>query len=155
MTNDTVFRPVDSLQMMAYIIKRCDALGVGLNITKLQKLMYCCYGAVLGKFGLRLIDEYPAAWQYGPVFPSALRAVQFFQIDGFRKNETSVNLPQDIADLIDETLSIFGKNSASALTRWTHLPESPWDKASSGGEILYGRISDEDIQDYFKRKVLA
>ena len=155
MTNEIVLRPVDSLQMMAYIIKRCDVLGVELNITKLQKLMYCCYGVVLGKCGLRLIDEYPAAWQYGPVFPAALRAVQFFHIDGVRKNQVDVSLPQNVVKLIDETLSVFGKNSATALSRWTHLPGSPLDKASLGGKILYGRISDNDIQDYFRNKVLA
>ena len=65
---DPAFRPVESLQATAYIVKRCDEKGIALNVTKLQKLMFCCYGAVLGKFGLRLIDEYPVAWQYGPVF---------------------------------------------------------------------------------------
>ena len=80
---EATFRPLDSLQVMAYIIKRCHEKEITLNITKLQKLMYCCYGTVLGKFGLRLIDEYPAAWQYGPVFPEALRSVQFFHVLAF------------------------------------------------------------------------
>ena len=39
MTN-VVFRPIDSLQMMAYIIKRCRSLGIDINATKLQKLMW-------------------------------------------------------------------------------------------------------------------
>ncbi len=53
MTEANAFQPEDSLQMMAYIVDRCQALGVSLNTTKLQKLMYCCYGAVLGRrFGV-------------------------------------------------------------------------------------------------------
>ena len=38
------FRPLDSLQVMAYIIERSQALNININVTKLQKLMYCCYG---------------------------------------------------------------------------------------------------------------
>lgn len=73
---ETKFAPIDSLQVLAYIIRRCEEMNIFINITKLQKLMYCCYGTILGKFGSRLIDEHPAAWQYGPVFPEALRAIQ-------------------------------------------------------------------------------
>lgn len=151
------FRPVDSLQVMAYIIKRCDSKDIPLNITKLQKLMYCCYGAVLGKFGVRLTDEYPAAWQYGPVFPEALRSVQFFTIDPFKEKDTPDidSAPAEILQLIDGALECFGKYSASELSRWTHLKGSPWYKASDGGASLYGRLSDEDVASYFREEVLA
>lgn len=42
------FAPVESLQATAYVVGRCDELRIALNITKLQKLLYCCYGTVLG-----------------------------------------------------------------------------------------------------------
>lgn len=150
------FGPIDSLQMVAFIIKRCDAKGIDLNITKLQKLMYCCYGTVLGEFGQRLIDEFPAAWQYGPVFPEALRAVQFFQLKGFRNQATpdADDLPESVRAVIDQTLDSFGKFSAKQLSDWTHLKGSPWFKASDGGASLYHRLSDEDVRNYFKAYVL-
>ena len=156
MTEVNAFQPVDSLQMMAYIIDRCQALKVYLNTTKLQKLMYCCYGAVLGKFGKRLMDEHPVARQYGPVFPEALRSVQFFKIDGFRGRGSAVasELPKSILDLVDETLVVFGKNTAAALSNWTHLKGSPWYNASRGGTVLYSRLSDADVARYFREKVL-
>lgn len=151
------FRPIDSLQMLAYIIRRCDALGIhDISITKLQKLMYCCYGTVLGKFGNRLIDEFPAAWQYGPVFPEALRAIQFFRVEGFRGRDTpdANDLPLPVRTLIDETLTNFGKFSAKQLSEWTHIKGSPWYRASDGGTSLYYSLSDEDIKNYFRANVL-
>lgn len=33
---DPAFRPVESLQATAYIVKRCDEKGIALNVTKLQ-----------------------------------------------------------------------------------------------------------------------
>ena len=88
------FRPFDSLQVMAYIIKRCKQKGIYVNITKLQKLLYCCYGVVLAKFGVRLTDERPEAWQYGPVFPETLRSIQFFGIDAFCQKGTLAGHPR-------------------------------------------------------------
>ena len=50
---EATFRPLDSLQVMAYIIQRCKQLQTPfLNTTKLQKLMYCCYGTCLAKWGV-------------------------------------------------------------------------------------------------------
>ena len=150
------FSPVDSLQVTAYIVKRCDAKGIALNVTKLQKLMFCCYGTVLGKFGLRLIDEYPVAWQYGPVFPEALRSVKFFTVPAFLDKGTpdADALPKDVRKLIDETLDVFGKFTPLQLSDWTRLKCSPWDLASDGGASLFGRLSDRKVGDYFKVNVL-
>ena len=82
---NTEYQPVNSLQVVAFIVKFCKANDIPLNITKLQKLMYCCYGVVLAKTGLRLTDEHPEAWQYGPVFPDALKCVQFFDLEEFEE----------------------------------------------------------------------
>lgn len=153
---EATFRPLDSLQALAYIVRYCRTNRIPLNITKLQKLMYCCYGTILGKFGLRLIDEYPAAWQYGPVFPEALRSVQFFGIPAFLDKETpeADALPAAARGLIAETLDSFGKHSSLRLSEWTQLKGSPWHLASDGGAVLYGRLSDENIARYFRANVL-
>lgn len=60
---------LDSLDMAAYIVKYCAMKNYFINLTKLQKLLYCCYGAVLAYSGIRLIKEHPKAWDHGPVFP--------------------------------------------------------------------------------------
>lgn len=153
---NTEYQPVNSLQVVAFIVKFCKANDIPLNITKLQKLMYCCYGVVLAKTGLRLTDEHPEAWQYGPVFPDALKCVQFFDIDGFKdSNSSDIDKNPRIKELIEATIQHFGKYSAFQLSRWSHLKGSPWYKASDGGVNLFSILSDDDIKQYFNTKVLA
>ena len=118
--------------------------------------MYCCYGVVLAKTGLRLTDEHPEAWQYGPVFPDALKCVQFFDIDGFKdSNSSDIDNNLRIKELMEATIRHFGKYTALKLSNWSHLSGSPWYKASNGGENLFTPLSDSDIKQYFVTKVLA
>lgn len=155
MTNAVMFQPINSLQMATYVIKCCSEKQIPLNITKLQKLMYCCYGTVMARFGRPLMDEKPAAWQYGPVFPTALKALQYFRLSGFKDGNTADAdaLPESVRSLISETIDYFGRFQASKLSRWSHLPGSPWSKASCDGQFLYLPLSDEDVRKYFATKV--
>lgn len=148
--------PFNSLQVMTYIIQFCRKNQISLNVTKLQKLMYCCYGVVLAKTGVRLTDEYPEAWKYGPVFPDALKCVQFLDLGAFEHSDVlDIEDNQKIKCLMDATITHFGKYSALKLSNWTHLPDSPWYKASDGGQNLFIKLRDEDVKDYFTSKVLA
>ncbi len=150
------FAPVESLQSVAYVVGRCDELCIALNITKLQKLLYCCYGTVLGMFGLRLVDEHPVAGPYGPVFPEALRSLQFFGIDAFRGKAApdARGLPAAVRAVIDETLENFGKFGAEELSHWTRMTGSPWHQVTKGGASPYRTLRDEDITNYFRAYVL-
>lgn len=154
---DTILRPLDSLQVMAYIIKKCRELDIDVNATKLQKLMYCCYGALLAIMDYRLSGESPEAWQYGPVFPRTLRAFKVFGIDYVANNESTESveaLPQNIKDLIEKTLKFFGSYSASRLSAWSHMKGSPWSRVSDDGKDLYGQIDDATIKSYFRANVV-
>ncbi len=155
MTN-VLFSPIDSLQVASYIIKQCNERDIFLNVTKLQKLMYCCYGTVLAKYGERLTNEYPEAWPYGPVFPTVLRSIQFFGLLPFSNKPTPdiANIPAEIIQLINQTLESFGDFTANQLSQWSHKKDSPWYRASNNGKLLYTRLSDKDIQSYFAEKVL-
>lgn len=152
-----MFRPLDSLQVMAYIIKQCKAKGIEPNATKLQKLMYCCYGVLLAVMDLRICDESPEAWQYGPVFPRTLMA---FKRDGIDSVEalylptSTESIPEEARSLISQTLDFFGQYSATRLSNWSHLKGSPWSRASNDGEDLYGQIDDATIRSYFSEHVL-
>jgi uncharacterized phage-associated protein len=155
---EATFRPLDSLQVMAYIIQRCKQLQTPfLNTTKLQKLMYCCYGTCLAKCGYRLCDESPEAWQYGPVFPRTLRTLQCWGYEWLAEHPTedvAEQLPQEVVALIDATLKTFGKFAANQLSNWTHIKGSPWSVASKDGAVLKEQISDALISEYFKKHVL-
>lgn len=151
------FEPVDSMELAAHLVRECAKQDCSLNITKLTKLMYCCYGSVLGKYGRQLTDEYPECRQYGPVFPEVLKSLQFFGLEPFRKAPapTVEALPAPVLLLVNKTAALFGRHSSDELMRWTMLRGSPWYRASDGGAVLYGRLSDEAVAAYFRQEVLA
>lgn len=148
------FTPVDSLQLMAFIIDKCRELKITYNITKLQKLMYCCDGVMLATHGVPLSEERPEAWQYGPVFPKALRYIQANGLNAVIGNEAKKEIPEQVKNLIQGTVLFFGKFSASQLSAWSHKMGSPWYLASSGGTKLKTPIDDTAIKNYFKSEVL-
>lgn len=151
--------PFDSLQMMSYIIERCRRLGItGICATKLEKLMYCCYGVCLAARDFRLCDESPEAWQYGPVFPRTLRRFKEMGVDSFADmfpyRNVEENLPDTCKSAIDQTLLYFGKYSATQLSTWSHNKGSPWSKASNNGKNLYEQIDDTTIRTFFRERVI-
>lgn len=153
------FRPLDSLQVMAYIIERSQALNININVTKLQKLMYCCYGVLLAEADIRLSEESPEAWQYGPVFPKPLKLLKKLTINEFVSvvgtRSVVVSLPQNAKEAIDKTLRFFGRYTANQLSMWSHLEGSPWSRASNKGKDLYGQIDDQSIRAYFSTHVIG
>ena len=60
---------IDIYDFAAYIAKLCAVKNYFVNLTKLQKLMYCVYGAVLVSSDTRIFKEHPKRYPHGPVFP--------------------------------------------------------------------------------------
>lgn len=58
----------NSIDVAAFIAKYVANKNQYINLTKLQKLMYCVYGAVLAFTGDHICKEHPKAWEHGPVF---------------------------------------------------------------------------------------
>lgn len=143
----------DSKDVMAYILGVCREKGIDCNLTKAQKLLYCCYGIILAAFGDRLTEEAPQAWQYGPVFPRTFRGLKDGEIIPGKDGGFSAKCDSRWLPLIDQTIGSMGKFSASRLSAWSHLPGSPWAKASNGGRDLFVQIPGEYIRDYFSHVV--
>ena len=59
----------DSIDVAAYVTKQCAQKNFFVNLTKIQKLVFCVYGAVLATSGERICKDHPKAWPHGPVFP--------------------------------------------------------------------------------------
>ena len=151
---ETKFAPFDGLQVMAYIIKMCRELDIPYNVTKLQKLMYCCDGVSLATYGQPLSKERPEAWQYGPVFPNVLRYVQENGLAHVTGNVLEKEAPAELKNLIKGTVLFFGKFTASQLSAWSHKIGSPWYRASNGGTNLRMPIDDLTIKSYFQSEVM-
>ena len=151
-------RPVSSLLAMGYIVLRARTLNIHINTTKLQKLMYACYGACLAKYGVKICEENPEAWQHGPVFPRTLDALRGFGIEFFEQMDVSALLDvysEDVKMMVDDVLKGFGRFAANQLVEWTHQKDSPWSVASDNGRILFRQIPDSLILDYFDEHVIA
>lgn len=144
----------DSRDVAAFIAQTCVSKGYTYNNTKIQKLLYCAYGASLAVLQERLCDEYPRAWEYGPVFPKVFKAISKGNDLAQYSYEVRDNAPQEVKDLIDKVVSGFGQYTGTALSRWSHRPGSPWQQVVEGFGKLYDFIPDDIISAYFKEHVM-
>ena len=58
---------LSAIDIASFVTKFCALNNYFINITKLQKLVYCCYGVVLAAQDIRLCKEHPKTWTNDPV----------------------------------------------------------------------------------------
>ena len=141
----------DSNDVMAYILAVCEKSHIDWNMTKAQRLLYCCYGTVLAAFNERLTEEAPQAWKFGPVFPRTFNEIKKGGIIPGVDHGFSAECDPEWLPLIELTVNTFGKFSSSQLSTWSHRRGSPWDKATNEGELLGVQLLRDDIRPYFQR----
>ena len=143
-----------SLQVAALVASICSQYGYPYSNTKIQKLLYCCYGCVLAVFGQRLCDEYPRAWQFGPVYPRVFNYIN--KGKEIASVDVEFSLPEDVRELLVDVIKAFAPYSATALSNWTHKPGSPWHRFlfELEGE-KNGFIPDDIIAEYFNANVVG
>lgn len=143
----------NSVLVAEYIAALVNKSGLGINMTKLQKLLYIVYGTYLALKGDRLVNEHPQAWPYGPVFPTVRNKL-------LKKDMTSISfddlrfheIKKDVylGNVIRLVLDSFGNKNATTLTVWSHQEGSPWSRVSSQEGFTWGMIiPDEYIKEYF------
>ena len=148
----------NSLDVASLIARLCQKLHYHYNNTKIQKLLYCCYGSVLAAYGKRLCDEYPRAWQYGPVFPRVFNYIKKRR-GILAEYSPDFKVPAQIESLLEDVVAVFGKYDAVPLSTWSHKPGSPWDMVvnhiDGEGGGLNNFIPDDLIAAYFRENVVA
>lgn len=137
-----------SSNVMAFIIRFCQSEEVPIHVdrTKAQKLLYCCYGAVLAATNERLTDEHPKAWPYGPVFPRTFNDIKKGRLTVDMAREFEDQCSWETLDLIKKTIRTFGRYTATQLSNWSHMKDSPWSKADS-----LASLDDREIALFFTR----
>ena len=149
----------NSVEFSKYIISRLNNLKADDNRyeydnTKIQKLLYILYGFYWAKRQLRLLDEQPKLWPYGPVFP---KVYKYIKKNGFEFNFQNVNPNQEDILFFDDILKTCGIFKAGKLSNWSHSKDSPWDKAKEREIRNYGEtkwidpLDDEEIREYFSK----
>lgn len=146
----------DSRDVAAYIAQQCQKNNISYNNTKIQKLLYCVYGVMLAWKDIRVCDEYPRAWTYGPVFPKVFNYI--YKKKNIAEFSTTIfeGEYEELKTAVHRVLEVFGSLSASELSAWTHREGSPWWKVVKLGNAGWNSfMPDEYIKEYFKENVLA
>lgn len=122
----------DSVDFAVYLYCELQDRDIQATQTKLQKLLYICFGYYLAATGERLLNEMPCAWPYGPVFPGVYEAQAIYNGNlRARAYQTDFDSLKKYDGLIDSVIRHFGHWSAQRLTEWTHQSNMAWDKVRS------------------------
>lgn len=146
---------------------------------KIQKLVYIAHGWHLGITGEPLVaDEYPEAWQFGPVFPSLYHEFKHFRgspiqepaqeliltepveswdWDWDRLDSRTPEIDKEDAELrqfLEQIWRTYGEHSGSKLSSMSHGKGTPWNETRKReGDIINATIRNEDIREFYKKKV--
>jgi len=123
------FGEVNSVDFAIYLQQAAIKRGLEVNMTKVQKWLYICYGFYLAIHNRQLLDEKPIALHFGPLFENVYKEQK-------RNNDSLIGLEARIVGvdfsvynrIIDATLKLFGDWSAGELVYWTHKDGGAWQK---------------------------
>lgn len=143
-----------STDIAEYLIAFANARNIGINMTKVQKLLYITYGVYLRIHKERLLNEHPQAWPYGPVFPSTRNKLLKQDILSLSEenieNIVDIKADKDLDKIIQFVFDNFGEWNAGQLSEWSHSEESPWDKTRRKKGFNWGDVIPDDlIYEYF------
>lgn len=156
----------DALTIARYIINRCNAEGTPISNLKLQKLLYYVQAVFLSINEEICYKDVIEAWAFGPVVPNVYhefkeygsnnipQIIEYFDIDPSSETFfTKVKFNDDIINeedkkLINETLGIYNRYSATKLVEMTHS-ESPW-KDIYKRDAKHVIISVESMKKFYK-----
>jgi len=137
----------NSVQVAEYLRYRALKKGKILNITQVQKLLYLLYGYFFKKHDVQILDEFPVAYPFGPVFPRTRTEVKY---------DTVPNMPEDLALdaclglVVDEIIDNYGKFPANKLSSWSTSKGGAWDVSVRENRGKWNReISNKHIKEYF------
>lgn len=142
----------NSIDVAWLLVGRANEMGISMNITKAQKLLYVVYGVGLVAYNRQFLNESPKAWPYGPVFPKTRKALIRINLNSLGVEDCDERLQNDteLQSAITVVLRSFGNKTAGWLTEWTHLNGSPWWKVvHQDKEKWNAPIPDEYISHYF------
>lgn len=141
-----------AIQVAEYILRKAREANDTVTPMQILKLVYMCHGWMLGLYGRQLIKENVEAWRYGPVIREL-----YDQVKDFRSQAITAKLSDNVDDfdgpeknIMDQVYSKYGKLSGPALSRLTHMKDSPWDitYSLSGQNAV---ISNDLIEDYYAK----
>ena len=140
-----------------WFILKAKENGESITAMKLQKLIYYAHGWCLALYERPLVKDKVQAWTYGPVFPHIYHLAKAYgsePIDsllyGYRSPPSVVQDSDPRIPLLEKIWEVFGKYSASQLSRMTHELGGPWDRTRKDNPDRRGAtIPEELLTEYF------
>ncbi len=141
------------------LAKRDD---VALSNMKLQKLIYFAQGHSLGLQDKQLVDEFPEAWTYGPVYPRVYHEFKQYGAQAITKpsmcpfpdEEGCYDWPS-LNDwdqmLVEAVWKAYKDKTPIQLSELSHLKDGPWARARARA-ARGSEISREDMKSFFAPK---
>jgi uncharacterized phage-associated protein len=126
---------------------------------KLQKMVYFAHGYHLAKYKEPLIIEFFEAWKFGPVVQSIYGIYRSYgnsyitEVSNRTFEKQLTTLSEAAKDAIEYTWKVTKRLSGTALSSWTHIPDSPW-ATSYIPNVMGVVIPNERIKDYFTNLLL-
>ena len=143
----------NSVDVARYIVAYANEHKYGINMTKLQKLLYIVYGSYLVLHQERLTNEHPHAWPFGPVFPTTRSKLLKCDFSEIRLSAEGLKvLSEDTAftGIVKTVFDTFGAKTGGYLSAWSHLEGSPLDRLVKSPGFVWGDIiPDGSIAEYF------
>lgn len=128
----------------------------------IQKLVHIANGWNMAVNGEPLTEELPQAWDNGPVYRSIW---DYIKEHGYRGKYNTLLEPEkksviraDLTDnekrIIDHVWQKYGHLSGDTLSKLTHEPDTPWERAYFG-RGRNARLDPEDIRNHYIDLALA
>ena len=139
-----------ALEAANYLIYLTNGIIEDMSNMKLNKMLYYAQGHNLKEYGTPLFDDEIEAWEHGPIIRSVYEKykanksepIVVFDSDMARK------MPPEASELLLSVARNYGRYTASALRRMTHVPKSPWDMVYIEGS-QHISIPQSLIKEYF------
>ncbi|MCF3637122.1 DUF4065 domain-containing protein [Komagataeibacter intermedius] len=145
-------------------LKRARRDECGLTNMQLQKLPYIAHGWGLVALDAPLIEQQPQTWPYGPVYPDLYQDLKRYgagSVTALIRENNSSPFKEERGDvisgcltraeskLLDTVWKKYGSLSGSALSRITHLPDTPWSQVMKT-DGPFSTINNEVIKKHYK-----
>lgn len=150
---ETEIREYNSVLGAKLLLAVAHKNNLNLNITKVQKLLYIIYSYFLAKNEIRIFNETPKAWPYGPVFPRTRNKVDYDVLYSLENSELAeIKEDAELLGITEKVVNKYAQFTAGQLSDWSHMEGSPWDLTTKLPGFKWGDyIPDEYIIGYFSK----
>lgn len=112
-----------------------DVPGERITAKKLQKLCYYAQAMSLAMAGKPLFQEQIQAWDQGPVVRPLWERFKDYQYHDLPVPTAAPDLPDEVRQILDLTLAVYGAQTATELSDMTHVADGPWSQATRNATI--------------------